>query len=182
MICFFIFYLVKTDAISLSHSEGGSIHNDYSNHHHRINNAKTTTNNNNYNRPPSPTTQELDSRLNAIIALKEVVFTQRMKVKETTRDKKRLEKKMAHRDKVYRDIQRKNHELERQVAKLKEQLTAANSRLSVSQQLTYHDGDADDECSNSNSTFSSAMVKRESESIFEFLDRINERRKKEKCT
>jgi len=119
---------------------------------------------------------ELDSRLNAILALKEVVFTQRMAIKESTKDKQRLFSKITQRDKINRKLLQRNKELERELTKVKKLLQAANAKLSQKQdreeeQIDVQVVETDDE---------STVGRRKEESIFDLLHRMNEKRKKQK--
>ncbi len=118
---------------------------------------------------------ELDSRLHAILALKEVVFTQRMAIKETTKDKQRLISKVAQRDRINTKLLKRNKDLERQLASLREQLDAANLKLS---QKVQEEGQNDPYVEQVDDD--STLGPRKEETIFELLHRMNERRKKKK--
>lgn len=70
--------------------------------------------------------EELDNRLNAILALKEVVFTQRMALKASKRDHERISKKLVHQTNLNKDLCKRNMDLERKLAKMKEQFRLVN--------------------------------------------------------
>jgi hypothetical protein len=108
--------------------------------------------------------EELDSRLNAILALKEVVFAQRMAMKESTKDKLRLSSKLANKNKLNKQMCSRNRHLEKELALVKEQLRVATSKL-----LLIEEDNEEEE--------KEEVV--EKESIFDVLHRINEARKSE---
>ena len=108
---------------------------------------------------------ELDSRLNAILALKEVVFAQRMSIKSSNKERQRLLSRLNNRNKMNKKLNERNRKLEIELALVQEQLRVANSAL-LKHELKQ-------EVSNDYSP-------QEQESIFELLHKINEVRKNKK--
>lgn len=114
--------------------------------------------------------EELDNRLNAILALKEVVFTQRMALKASKRDHERISKKLVHQTNLNKDLYKRNMDLERKLAKMKVQFRLVNT--TKSEGATQND--ENDKKAKVSSRSSS--IDREG-TILKLLNRINEDRK-----
>ncbi len=110
--------------------------------------------------------EELDSRLNAILALKEVVFAQRLAIKHSTKEKQRLATHLSQRTRRNQKLHQRNQRLEKELASMKEQLRLANSKL-----LKYELQQEAEHCEE--------YSVQEQESIFELLHKINDVRKTE---
>ena len=106
--------------------------------------------------------EELNSRLNAIIALKEVVLRK-------NKENKRLRGKVSKKDKLNQELQKRNNDLEKQLADVKDQMRLISLNGDTKSE---HFNDEDE-------TVDGRSTKEDNhESIFDLLHRINELRKR----
>jgi len=104
--------------------------------------------------------EELDSRLSAILAMKEVIFEQREVIRDITKDKRRLSLKLDQRKKNNRKLRKRNQHLEEELKSLTEELL--NTRMELIQQK--EDAEV-------------VQYSKGQESFIDVLNRINEKRK-----
>ena len=106
--------------------------------------------------------EELNSRFNAIIALKEVVLRK-------NKENKRLRGKVSKKDKLNQELQKRNNDLEKQLADVKEQMRLISFNRDTKPEHFNDEDETIDRCSTKEDNH---------ESIFDLLHRINELRKR----